>query len=601
MLSENSLYQFAEKLRAECGDNRVLFQNKLRAVLMNDKPLCSPKKLAKYLNGFIPEIKVIKDRHELAARRDMRQRVIESLVNRMTEFAYNQDVESEHITRMERRVEAYLEGDKKAEYNELIGRITENNGTNADDINRKNAINIETVRTIADDMERLISSGQLTDRYVADNFSSLMKKVDVMNEAKVMLDKIMTNMSEEKKVEIQKLQRKVENVMVPGAQLMRRMLMVTDPNYTNVNLEAMYTTEMKNLRKLVGARDAMNEKFNKFAGKSLVQNVKDYWKKLRKNKNVHIEGEGIYVFPTDIASQRCESAAAILASKLDASSWATIDDKGIICGRDGNTFNPYIFDLAEALEANGGIVYAIDKNGVHEPIPVMYSYENGVQKILIGQDEIEASVDSQPDEPVASAAPAVSSESATGFWARVCNFFRSRSAIKKEERDRAMRTKEIASHILKKSVVEEDIPDVIKCTATKNGYKFDDVPKTVEVNGFKFRRKKFEEINTKLYNKSNIGEKITNLARNNDENISNFAKFANQVVEKHDGVAAAYLAFMSYNKMSRNNYNIANKSYEDIKEHCKFLAGPNNVDAVNRLIISDTAPSKNAKKNGPVM
>ena len=388
---------------------KQIFIEKMRGFLLNEKQCVEPQTIVNLYQNYTNAIKSVepKDRQ---ARADRHNAALEAMVNASSEtvpFTDGFPNIPEKCSRMERAIANLLKDEAdKAKYYNCFAAMEEKyyNGKDKskDEIAKeidaatkeKNLISFNTIKGVVDKNHALFDSNISDDDLIA-NYTSIYKIISMVNESVKILDEIRNNMPEGVKPEdINEYSKKVSEMMTGAAALERRMFLMADPFYPDINLEALLTVELSDLFTFKNqiVQDSASIDFTDYAN-----NRKDYLKLVEKVKdseysNIYFAQDNIFLMPDDIFFARDLAVASAITNYLGYESWEEAIKNITVFDKKGNIIDTGKGTSSTNLAANKGEFYIFDPKKSATPIPVVTDRTSGNLKILVGQEKINNSM-----------------------------------------------------------------------------------------------------------------------------------------------------------------------------------------------------------------
>ena len=189
--------------------------------------------------------------------------------------------------------------------------------------------------------------------------------------------------------QLNELMQNVESLSSKGGFYIKRMTMLADPYYPEVNLEEMFKVNPEDLRQLMDASQSITDREIKDIQNKDYNTVIEVKKRLKNNKFADMisSAESILRLPDDVYL----ATNGMLVSQIEMGVGGKISDisrSKIFCNKNGKILNVIDAKFGEILNENEGEIYIIDKEGKHNPVPVIVDKSKNEFKVLVGGDAV---------------------------------------------------------------------------------------------------------------------------------------------------------------------------------------------------------------------
>ena len=386
-------------------------------LLEGEKPCVNPDYIVEIFSKEIPSIKRINSDRD--KRIEKHNKALKAYIASNVEIqghieGYNGDLGgSRQEENFKFLVELDKDNKKRKSYQDLYKKASKkyyiNSGKSEDEIakeikaavDKKNRINFDIIKKIVDEKGEMFTK-EMSDEDLIVNYSDIVKYANIINESVALIDNIKENIPDGiTKKELTDYRNKIGQLMMMATKYQKRMAILADPFYADINLEALLDATPAQLSKL-GKFLQENLKTMPLTNKNLrrelslneadvkeADNMEEVIKASKEVNNyvnkIHVD-ESILTLPNDMAFV----AVQPYNNKLDDLVHESYSLHNIACDKNGNEIE-FTGEVCEMLDKNNGEIYIIDKFNAHDPIPVIIDQTQPKYTVLMG-DEVKTPV-----------------------------------------------------------------------------------------------------------------------------------------------------------------------------------------------------------------
>ena len=390
----------------------------LQGEFIADKPSVNPGKIVAVYGPNLPALKRLTDKNcqkltgvTKAQREEIRREAAYKYAEGLTNIQCYSPLTNEDLPASRQEQAAYfaLDDNYKDLYVECFRQMKDDyydgKGLTDDEIagykaaakDSKNRLTFKAINDMITNRGELYNN-TLDDATLIDKFPQIATDSNLLNEVVVLLGELKNDLPQGIRSEqVDELISKAYNMSAMGTYYTKRMAMLADPYYPEINLEELYKANPVKVNEVADVANEMlmnieeNHGFEVTSDEDVLAAKKNR-ELLRANKgyaNKISANENIINLPAD-AAFATKIALDAKITRLIGGTMSEARRGKIFCDKDGNVLNLFDDEIVQALKDNDGEIYIIDKEGKHNPVPVIIDKSKKDYQVLVGNDAVTA-------------------------------------------------------------------------------------------------------------------------------------------------------------------------------------------------------------------